>query len=300
MISVYIPNTSKQSIGGGWTFRRNFIKGAKDKFNIVYNWRDCDIVLIAGVTMTDRTEMQEAQKTGKKIVLRIDNMPKDSRNRGTAISRMRDFALMADAIIFQSQWAREYVGSWLINKVQATAMRGVPTIEEQVGIESFSPQNYVIHNGVDIDFFHNTNSNNNRLKNYLVVQHNSDENKRVYEAFYNFFKRYKDDNEVRLHIVGRFSPDLVQYNFDFFNDEKIIYHGIINSPEDMGNIMRLCKFIYFPAFADASPNTLAEAIACGCTPLLLNDVGGSKEVAENVSSIQDMADKYLEVFKKLL
>jgi hypothetical protein len=40
--------------------------------------------------MTPREEILAAKEAKKKIIFRIDNMPKDSRNRGTAFSRMKD------------------------------------------------------------------------------------------------------------------------------------------------------------------------------------------------------------------
>jgi hypothetical protein len=65
----------------------------------------------------------------------------------------------------------------------------------------------------------------------------------------------------------------------------------------MGNAYRSCRYLYFPAFADASPNTVSEGIACGCEPLLVNPIGGTKEVVETFSkkiiTIQEMADQYL-------
>ena len=283
MLKIYIPNISKQILGGGFTFRRNIAKGSVGKFNIVNEWKKCDIILIAGVTITDRKEIEEAKKAGIKIVLRIDNMPKDSRNRGTAFSRMKDFALMADYIIFQSEWARDYVGSWLSEKVIPRAFIA-----------------NIIYNGVDKDCFYEDCASHYRETSYLVVQHNRDENKRVQEAFYDFFTRFKEDNTIKLNIVGRFSPEVVNYNFDFFNGENVAYYGIIDNPKEMGKIMRENKYFYFPAFADASPNTLVEAISSGCKPLLINDIGGSKEVARNIYSIQKMADKYLSVFNKLM
>ena len=115
---------------------------------------------------------------------------------------------------------------------------------------------------------------------------------------------FKQNNDTTLWLVGQFSPELINYNFDFFNNENISYLGVIDDRKRLADVMRQCKYLYFPAFADASPNTLAEAMACGCKPLLLNIVGGSIEVMkknENKSyTIQEMADEYINIFKKLL
>jgi len=300
-MKIYIPNITKKTIGGGLTFRRNLAKGAKGKFDIVDKWEDCDVVLIAGVTIADRTEIKNAKARGKKIVLRIDNMPRDSRNRGTAFSRMRDFGLMADYIVFQSDWAQDYVGWWLMNKAKARCMFfGNNVNAHNINTKKRDGGNSVIYNGVDKDCFYHKDNNSQEKDSYLIVHHNQDENKRVQEAFYAFMMRSRKNPKAILNVVGRFSPEVIGHDFDFFSGENVIYRGVIDNPKDMGDIMRECKYFYFPAFADAAPNTLAEACACGCVPLLLNEVGGSVETSENIYSIQEMANKYLEVFKKLI
>lgn len=295
MTKVYTPNNSKQSIGGGWTFLENFRKGAQGKAEFVDSVQECDVVLITGATMTDRNEMQWAKENGKRIVFRVDNMPKDSRNRGTAFSRMRDFSLLADRLIFQSNWAKDYVGSWMRDIIKAPAIKD-------------DERNRVIYNGVDSEFFYldkpdHENAVADRGDTFLFVHFNRDENKRAPEAFYEFHKMHmravnQDLVKPQLTIVGQFSPELVANNFDFFAGEDVEYVGVISDRKTMGDIYRANQFLYFPAFADAAPNTVAEAMACGTKPLLLNKTGGSYEVADRiqhkgVSTIQDMADEYL-------
>jgi len=290
-MKIYLPNSSKQGLGGGFTFRRGLIKGLGKKVTVVNNWKDCDIVLITGVTMTDRTEMEQAKKAGKKIILRVDNLPKDSRNRGTAFSRMRDFAKLADYIVYQSGWSLRYVGWWLRNKVGA---------EAAVCEKCYS----IIYNGVDTSVFNYDDKPSERDNNYLIVQYNRDENKRIPEALYHFHLVSRNYPDAVLKIVGQFSPEVINYNFDFFADENVEYLGIIDEPAVMAEIMRTCKYFYFPAYLDSCSNTLAEALACSCTPLLINDEGGSIEVMEQnvfgVKPIEEMADEYYEVFKKVL
>lgn len=285
---IYIPNTSSQSIGGGWTFLRNFQLGAKGKATFVTNWKDCDVVFIMSATTTDRDEIKAAKAAGKKIVFRIDNMPKDSRNRGTAFSRVRDFGILADQIIFQSEWAKKYVGNWLRFVHKAPAMENAT----------------VIYNGVDTSVFNFSDTMESRPERYIFVHYNRDENKRFPEAAYDFSVRHfnaKNQDMVipELLLVGRFSPELAEYNFDFFNGEVVNYVGPVEDREGLADLYRSCKYLYFPAFADAAPNTVAEAIACGCKVLLVNPVGGSQEMvdvfSQNIITVQDMADKYLEL-----
>ena len=286
-MKVYCPNSSKGSgLGGGWTFRRNLIKGGKDLFQIVNTWQECDVILITGPTMTDRSEMQEAQKAGKKIVYRIDNIPRDSRNRGTAFSRTLDFARMADYFIFQSEWSRNFAGWWFVNN-------GVDIVGK----------NSIIYNGIDKDYFY-PNESERKKDRYLYVQYARDENKRMNEAFYTFHNKYKDNKDIELWLVGQYNPELIGYNFDFFAGEKTTYLGIIEDPKQMGAIMRQCEYILYPAFCDASPNTLAEAMMSGCEAVGINPEGGSIEVERNIKTnkqktIQEVADDYKLIFKKV-
>lgn len=289
MIKIYIPNASKQVLGGGWTFLYNIKKGGEGKLEFVDTWQECDVVLIIGATITVRAEMEEAKAAGKKIVLRVDNVPKDSRNKGTAFSRMKDFANMADYIIYQSKWAKDYAGWWL----------------KQNGLKA---DEKVIYNGVDKDYFKLPNKQvTDEI--YLYVQFNRDENKRFPEASYEFHLRHKEavnlENPLpRLVLVGNFSPQAREYDFDFFAGEKINYWGVANSPEEMGDIMRKCKYFLWPAYADASSNSLNEALACGLRILCNNDSGGTPEIIQRWDqgegySIQEMADDYLDIFSSL-
>ncbi len=279
-MKVYIPNTSKQSIGGGWTFLRNFKKGSD--FEFVDSWDKADIVLITGATMTDRNEMMDAKRDGKKIVFRVDNIPRDSRNRGTAFSRMLDFAKMADHIIFQSKWAEDYAGWWFVDN----------------GVD-ITNRSDIVYNGVDEKAFYEVETQRKKGR-HAFVQYNRDENKRMTEAFYLFHQAFRKDKSVELFVVGRVSPELVEYNFDFFAGENVSYIGVIDDPKQLGDIYRTCEYLLFPAFADASPNTVMEAMACGVKVVGVNETGGTVELMDiKGRSIEDMCNDYKVIFEKL-
>ena len=303
-MKVYIPNSSKQKLGGGFTFLRNIKKSIKDVV-WVDSWHDCDIVFIVGATMTDRNEMIEAQKAGKKIVLRIDNLPKDSRNRGTAFSRMRDFAKMADYIIFQSEWAKDYVGWWLREKCEAKAMSTFHKTSAMGTSESKDHGGYfmnsIIYNGIDPEFFFERDDGSREENRYLHVRYNRDETKHLPEACYFFHQAYRKNPKASLWLIGQFGDKLKDYNFDFFADEEVNYWGTIEDPSQMGEMMRSCKYLIHPAFCDASPNVVMEALACGCEILHVNEIGGTKELLElKGRTIYQMGNEYKEVFEKIL
>ena len=92
-MKIRVPSLSRKSVGGGASFIKNFQKG----FDC--SEEDGDILLIAGATLCTRDEMFECKDKNIPIVLRVDNILEDSRNRSTGMSRMRDFASFADAVV---------------------------------------------------------------------------------------------------------------------------------------------------------------------------------------------------------
>ena len=285
---VYIANHSKQKLGGGFTFIDNFVKGSENKCKFVDKWQDAHVVFIPSSSMVIKEEIYEAKAAKKRIVFRVDNMPKNSRNRNTGSSRMEAYAKIADVIIFQSEWAKNYVGSWL-------------SITHKIDI-SKSP---VVYNGVDESYFYYKDNPIDRGDTYLFATYNTDENKRFSEAAYDFYKKSmsslkRGKKRPKLTLVGNFAKELIEYNFDFFNDEDIKYIPVVSEKLKMGDIYRQHRYLYFPAFADASPNTVGEAISCGCEVLLPNEIGGTVECINLFKSrkynIQNMFDDYIRWF----
>ena len=276
MIRIYNPNISKQKIGGGWTFRRNLEKALKDKVEFVSTWQECDIYFITSVTIVDKSEVHEAKRAGKKIVLRVDNMPRKSRNRRMSpAERMKEFTGMADAVIFQSKWACNWIGEYL----------------RVVGI--------VIYNGVDTEIFYSKISDNVTHKVFMYIQYNRDENKRMPEAFDMFTKEWLKSNRHELWIVGQYSPELVASKFDFFRGESIKYFGVQETPEQMAELMQMADVLLYPSYSDACPNTVIEAIACGMEVWHKGHAGVEEAVNIEDPSLERMGREYLEVFNKL-
>ena len=278
-VKIYLPNTSKMGIGGGLTFIDNFKAGCEGRAFFVDDWHDADVYFISSATLTPRDEVVQARAAGKQVIFRVDNIPKDSRNRGTAISRMRDYGRMADLVIFQSEWARFYAG-YLVG------------------------DGTVVYNGVNKHIFRPTGEKLPRTKSrvHLVVQFNRDDNKRTTEAFYYHHLDWRKDKDCELWIVGKFSPENMEYNFDFFDGEVVRYFGVVEDREYLSQIYRSADVFYFPAFADASPNSVTEALACGCQVELVHPVGGTIEITERaaqgiIPSIYDMAAEYLSLFR---
>lgn len=280
-MKIYILNESKQSLGGGWSFIRNFKKGLQGREDVmlVSDWRDADIVFIPAATMTSRDTVSIVHGAGKKIVLRLDNIPRNSRNRGTGTSRLYDITQIADKVIYQSMWARDYLMPFL---------------------GKWGP---VVYNGVDTEIFNKEGEWVNFGDYSQVVlysRYNRDETKGWERAWYEYQLIHRQDPNTLLVLLGRFSEELVAYNFDFYNNETVKYLGVEESPEKIASIMRGCDILLAPYFNDCYSNTIQEAMACGLE-LRVDLSGGTSELLSNkVITLETMVTNYVKEFDVLL
>ena len=291
-MKIYIPNISNTSLGGGFSFIRNFKTALTGKVEFVNTWQECDIVFVFGITTIDKGELHEAIKAGKKLVLRVDNIPRKSRNRRqTPVERLTEFGNLASLVVYQSEWCKLFAGYFIDNK-----------------------KYIIINNGVDHDIY-NPKDRKSDDKTYLYINYNDNPNKRFDEAIYRFEMDWREDKERHLIIAGN-APSIYienpQYNWDLNVPAKVDYEGILDNPKDISSLMKRCDFLLYPSFAEGYPNTLLEALACKVRPLYMNREGGAVEAYENsrsydildeefkVKSIHEMADEYLEEFNKLI
>lgn len=263
---VHIANYQPDRRGGGWTAARYLHSGLE-----AVGYDEADVYLITGPTMVSHDEVEKAKLDGKKIVLRVDNAVRNSRNRGTGMSRLKSFADMADLVIYQSQWAKDFL-------MPFTKKDGV-----------------VILNGVDTNRF---NSENRRVEDdrYLYVRSSRDEGKQWIMAWYWFV-----NNPGRLEIVGKFSSDNLEYGFDFFNGEKIVFMG---ERSDMSDVYKRNKYFLYTYLNDACSNTLLEAIASGCEIVdvygMLGTGGAPEIMACEDISVERMVKQYREAIDGIL
>lgn len=282
-MKIAILNESKQGLGGGWSFIRNFTKDLnKDK--ITGDIDQGDIFLIPSASMVSRDLVEKVKAKNKKVVLRIDNIPRNSRNRGTGTSRLYDIAQLADGVIYQSEWARDYVMPF-IGKYGKIIYNGIDTTIFNTSDETKK----------DFGFYDNI---------YLYSRYNRDETKGWERAWYEYQMIHRTakakGESTKLVIVGRFSDELRQYNFDFYNGENIEYIGIAEDPKQMAQILRGCHVLLAPYFNDAYSNTIQEAMACGLR-LQVEMSGGTPEIIKNgVIDSREMVNNYIAYFNELL
>lgn len=259
-MKVHVLNYEPNRIGGGWTAARYLYEGLE-----AVSYEEADTVLITGPTMASHSDVEKAKSDGKKIVLRVDNAVRNSRNRGTGMTRLKAFCDVADLVIYQSEWAKKFLYPF-------TKKDGV-----------------VILNGVNTKLYYP--SSHTKDDTYLYVRSSRDEGKQWVMAWYWFV-----NNPGYLRIVGKFSSENLDYNFDFYNNERFLFLG---EQPNLASFYRDSKYFLYTYLNDACSNTLLEAIASGCE---IKDVygmlqtGGAPEIMTCKDiSVERMITEYKEV-----
>lgn len=247
-MKIHIAKYEPGRIGGGWTFADNLAKGlGSDQVSL----DEADVYLIPGASMVERKDVEEAKAKGKKIVLRVDNHLLPSRNRNTGMQKLKEFAQVADLVIYQSQWARDYLKEF-------TKQDGV-----------------VIMNGVDLELFRHIDHSDN---NYLYARSSRIAEKGWEMARYWYSRNFS--SETFLAIVGKFSGENMQYNFDFYNDEPYKFYGQVPR-ESFVALLGQFRYFLYSYFMDACSNTLIEALVSGCEIIDIYgmlETGGAPEI----------------------
>lgn len=281
-MKLYIAKQDDNKLGGGWSWISNAKKALADH---LVSYEESEIYLIPSPSMVTKEEVDQAQSDGKKIVLRVDNIVRNSRNRNTGMSRMKRFAEQANLIIYQSEFARSLLIPYL-------GRDGV-----------------VILNSVDTSIFNPTGRQENEVAKFMYSRVNRDETKNWEMARLLFQQEnWKRRGQAKLNIVGQFSPELIEYNFDFYMDEDYNYWGTISDPSTLASIYRDSDYFIYSYWNDACSNSLIEALCCGCVisdPHAMLITGGAPEIVEafnkdnNYFTLDRMGRDYLKAMETL-
>lgn len=241
-MKIYLANNSREQVGGGWSWIRTFKKYAQGYARFVDNWQEADIVIVPGITVVDMGEIKQAKLAGKPVIFRVGNVPRKSRNRrSTPSERMKEMAEIADVVVHQSEWSKRYC-------------------EPLVG------DGPVIYNGVDTRVFFPSELDKPNHERWLFAYHGKNDTKNFWTAYFLFQNRFRENREAEFWFIydfGRELEELAKGNFDFWNGEKYQHLHRPETPEAMAAVMRECTHYIHPAVADACPNTVLEARACG-------------------------------------
>ena len=259
MTKIYLPQHTKIKLGGGNRFVDNLKKSLKPfDYQFVNDGEDYDILFVAGATLCEKEIFRQAKEKGKTIILRVDNILEDGKNRNTGMQRLKEYANGADVIIYQTEWAKKILQPIIGNGV-------------------------VIVNGVDTDIFYpiekKEKSNNIRV---FYSKFSRNEVKQFHEVIYWWREYCLEKQGDTLVLVGKFADDKIKIDhpFEFHNMEDYEYHGIITDENKIADILRSCDVALLPYMFDACSNSILEAQACGL-PVIYSPTGGTPEIIVN-------------------
>lgn len=251
---IYIANSSTQKQGGGFSWVAN----ARKCLPVTDNYDKADIFLIPSASMIKPELAEQAWDAGKKVILRVDNALKHSRNSGKGMARMKRMAEIADAVVYQCEWAREYLEDYLKSKGKST----------------------IIYNGVDTDTF-NPKGKVDAPNKYLYSCAAKGETKRWEWVWWRYQQIQKTWPNAELTVTGNLSTPVLENNLDFFQGERYRYWGMITNPNTMADFYRNHNYLFATYENDCYSNTYLEALACGMELIEVNMTGGTPELLLN-------------------
>ncbi len=305
-MKVYLPNDSRMSIGGGWRFRENLIKGSKGLFEITDSLNDADISLIAGATMVlPETFTKLKEKT--KVILRLDGVPEAWRNDGRTWGRFKHYFEASDGVVCQSEFVKMTTFDWL-HKVTKECPRWCVIMN---GVD----KNIFKKEGDKIDFGKEAiadgtymGKRKNGVRVVLNINSRKDENKRIEEVITRYrYEKLKEPNLV-LVLAGKYPTYLTENQFGLYDYERgkdWFYLGVMDDPEKVADLMRSCDEFWFPSFADPCPNVLIEALHCGCKIMYAPSFGSTEEITNLFEKgydfgLENMSRRYQHFFMEIL
>jgi glycosyltransferase involved in cell wall biosynthesis len=262
MTKIKIPKQTRITLGGGQSFISNLQKVLSPLGYEFITEGDYDVLFIAGATLCEKETFREAKEKGKPIILRVDNILEDGKNRNSGMSRLKEFAEGATVIVYQSEWAKRM-------------------------LQSFCGNGIVIYNGVDTDIFYPRKERKDwEGLRIFYSKYSRNETKQFHEVLYWFREYNLEKKDDTLVLVGRYADDKlkIDHPFEFFNGENYDYKGVIQEKERIAKIMRSCDVAFLPYAFDACSNTILESQACGL-PVIYSPTGGTPEIIVSGCSI---------------
>lgn len=277
-MKVYLTGKNRVDTGGGFSFNANIQKALPD-VDWIDNENEADLIFVTGITLI---ESDDLLKAGAPIVLRVDNLPTKSKNpRTDVLGRLRAAGKLSQHIIYQSKWAKDYVGYFMERDRPST----------------------VIYNGADTKYFNRDQRVKHHEKTYLYIGRKGEPNKRKEEALHHFHMCHRQDKSIRLVLAGAYDRNFISAGFDFVDSEKIEFLG----NQVYGNMHLVYKnadVLLAPYFNDACSNTIIEARHCGLD--IWTGTGGSTGGTPEIINepldhltLDYMGERYMEIFNGL-
>lgn len=268
-----VPQLS--GLGGMVSFQGKFIQGLQERqipFTFDLSHPENTAILVIGGTR-QLLALWRAKRHGVPIIQRLNGMnwmhkvektpPKaylrsEMNNRLLAFIRRR----LADRIIYQSEFSHVW---W----------------DRVFGVNN--RPNCVIYNGVDTDTYSPVGPekppvDHDRI--LLVEGHLGGANFRGLETAVKLVQTLEKefDRNVELMVVGDVSADLIAYSHTLAPDAWITWQGVVPQASIPG-FNRSAHLLFSADLNAACPNSVIEALACGC-PVAAYDTGALAEIVQ--------------------
>ena len=126
-------------------------------------------------------------------------------------------------------------------------------------------------------------------------------------AWYEYQLIQRLNKNAKLMIIGKFSEENVNYDFDFFRGENYEYLGVIDDEQQMARLLRSVGCLMATYFNDAFSNTYLEALCTGVKLYKPNMTGGTPEMIKlfeekgrEYFSLMRMANDYVKLFETMI
>lgn len=268
VIKIFNVQESKGKVGGGWSFIDNLHNSAQNNFlHFVDEPSEADVMFIPSATMVTRKYVRSLKDTypDKPFILRVDNLPPDHRNSGKGWARLRDDYIMADHIIYQSEWAMDHIN---------------PQLEQATACDR---PNTIVYNGVDHKLFTPEGEKFEWAEGQepilLFFLSSSDPAKRIEEVVHIYRELWVKNKKALLVFAGQgYTREWADHNFEFHNGENFLFlNRTIVDRQEVAKLYRSCDVLVFPAYGNACSNTVLEAMASGLG-VMYQPYGGQHEL----------------------
>lgn len=260
-MKVWIRHLDVTKIGGPYSFSAAMTSWLRSQGTAVtadYAERDIDVALAVNIIESD--ELRAFKRRRVPIVQRVDGVPFNT--PGTDFiqqtARLRRCYETADAVVFQSHFAKEMV-------------------EQTLG--AVGCEHRIIYNGADLDLFLPGERGVKSDTLTLVCAAVWRPHKRLAATIAGFLRFHEREPRSRLVVIGptdRATEEVVHH-------PAITYRGAL-SREETARVLRSADIFLHLAWLDCCPNVVLEAQASGL-PVICANGGGSREVVVTESGL---------------
>jgi glycosyltransferase involved in cell wall biosynthesis len=261
--SVFIPPIE----GGPRSFYENMKRWlpvvTKGQWEVTENIKTAKVAIAIAFVLADEIMKEKKERPSLKMLYRLDGLPMDFEGNlePTNLAKMQELFPYANTTVWQSQHCLKM---WKERNV-------IPPNVDYTGP--------IIHNGVDLTIFKpegRTYSFPGAKKyNFLNLNWSTFKHKRL-DLLQETVAAYQSNPYVHFFMIGNYVSTSQIANVNFWKTfANVSYIGQMRNQskeakEILASIYRAATALIFTSEMEGSPNTVLEAMGCGC-PVIYND-----------------------------